>query len=266
MLAGRLDSEREIVMGERLAGRKAIITGAGNGIGRATALLFAAEGAAVMCADIDGIAAGQVADEIDSAGGMAAACICDVADSSAVRSAVDAAVAAFGGVTTVMANAAVYSPSASVADMEESDWRQALDVNLTGAFLLCKYAIPHLRLAGGGSMILTASQMGRVANANSAAYCATKGALIQLAKAIAIDHAGDNIRANTLSPGGTATDRMSRRFEGMENAQRDWGPRHLLNRLGTTEEMAAGALFLASDESSFMTGADLLLDGGYTAV
>ena len=149
--------------------------------------------------------------------------------------------------------------------MEEEHWHRTIAVNLTGAFLICKHAIPHLRAAGGGSIILVASQMARVANAGQAAYCATKGALVQLAKGIALDHAGDNIRANTLSPGGTATDRMVARFGDLETAERVWGTKHPMGRLARPEEMAPGAVFLASDDSAFMTGADLLIDGGYTA-
>jgi NAD(P)-dependent dehydrogenase (short-subunit alcohol dehydrogenase family) len=116
--------------------------------------------------------------------------------------------------------------------------------------------------AGGGSIILMASQMGRVAYAGSSAYCTTKGALLQLAKGIALDYADQGIRANSLSPGGIATDRQLVRFADMESAQREWGARHPMGRLGEPEEVARAALFLASEDSSFMTGADLLIDGG----
>ena len=114
-------------------------------------------------------------------------------------------------------------------------------------------------------MILIASQLGRVAWDGQSAYCATKGALIQLAKVMALDHAPEGIRVNTLSPGGTATARIAKRFGSMQRAEAVWGPTHPIGRLGRPEEIAAGAVYLASDESSFMTGADLLIDGGYTA-
>lgn len=250
----------------KLTGRAALITGAGAGIGRASALALAAEGAAVLCADLDANSASAVAADIEAAGGRAAGTGCDVTDGGQVRAAVAHAVEAFGGLQVVMANAATYTEPTPIAELSEEDWRRTIEVNLTGVFLTCKYAIPELRRGGGGSVILTASQMARVVAPGGAAYSTTKGALLQLAKGIAVDYAGDGVRANTLSPGGIATGRLARRFGDLETAERDWGPRHPLGRLGRPEEMARGAVFLASDESSFMTGADLLMDGGYVAV
>ena len=249
----------------RLEGKVAVISGAGRGIGASIALAFAEEGAAVQCLDIDPAAAAAVAAEIEAAGGRAGSARCDVRDSASVRAGVEAAVEAFGRVDVVVANAATVTPRVTVDALSEEDWRDALDVNLTGVFLLCKHALPHLRARGSGSVILTASQMGRVAYNGQAAYCATKGALIQLAKVMALDHASEGIRVNTLSPGGTATARLERRFGTLERAESEWGPTHPVGRLGRPEEIAAGAVFLASDESSFMTGADLLIDGGYSA-
>ena len=249
----------------RLEDKVAVIAGAGRGIGAAIARAFAAEGAAVQCLDIDAGAAEAIAAELGASGRRAGAAHCDVRDSASVRAGVEAAVAAFGRIDIVVANAATVTPLATVDALAEEDWRNALDVNLTGAFLLCKHAVPHLRANGSGSVILTASQMGRVAYNGQAAYCATKGALIQLAKVMALDHAGEGIRVNTLSPGGTATTRLEARFGTLERAETEWGPTHPVGRLGRPEEIAAGVVFLASDESSFMTGADLLIDGGYSA-
>lgn len=252
-------------MAGKLAGRAALVTGAGNGIGRAIAEAFAAEDASVLCADIAGGDAERVAAAIRAGGGRATAQECDVSRSASARAAVEAAVTAFGGLHVVVSNAAVFSPIATVEEMAEADWERALAVNLTGAFLVSKHAIPRLRAAGGGTIILVASQMARVANAGQTAYCATKGALVQLAKGMALDHVKDGIRVNTLSPGGVATARMAARFGSVEEAERVWGPRHPMGRLARAEEIARGAVFLASDDASFMTGADLLLDGGYTA-
>ena len=252
-------------MAGKLSGKAAVVTGGGNGIGRAICEAFVGEGAAVLVADLAEADAEAVARAIGEAGGRAVARRCDVRDTAQVKATMAEAVAAFGRLDVLVAGAAVFTPVVSVEETDESDWQQALSVNLTGAFLAAKHAIPHLRQAGGGSIILIASQMARVANAGQATYCATKGALVQLAKGMALDHVDDNVRVNTLSPGGIATQRMAKRFGDLETAERVWGPKHPMGRLGRPEEMARGAVFLAADDSSFMTGADLLLDGGYTA-
>lgn len=249
----------------RLDEKVAVITGAGHGIGAAIARAFAAEGAAVQCLDIDAAAAGDIVAGLIGTGARARAMACDVRRSEEVRRGVEAAVGEFGRIDIVVADAATETPRVPVDALSETDWRDALDVNLTGAFLLCKHSLPHLRSQQSGSIILVASQMGRVAYHGQAAYCATKGALIQLAKSMALDHAREGIRANTLSPGGTATVRLERRFGTLERAEIEWGPTHPIGRLGRPEEIAAGAVFLASDESSFVTGTDLLIDGGYSA-
>ena len=144
-----------------------------------------------------------------------------------------------------------------------ADWERMLAVNLTGSFLLCRAVLPLMIAGGGGSIILIASQLGRVGSAGRAAYCATKGALIQLAKVMAIHHADQNIRVNTLSPGAVETERLLRRYSSFAAASEALGPKHLFGRLG---EIATAAVFLASDAASFVTGGDLLVDGGYTAI
>ena len=151
-------------------------------------------------------------------------------------------------------------------ELDEAAWDRTIRINLTGAFLMAKATIPAMVARGGGSVILIASQLGRVAAPGRPAYCATKGALIQLAKVLAADHAAQGIRANTLSPGAIETRRMLQRWKSMDEARTVMGPKHLVNRLGQPDEIAQAALYLASDASRFMTGSDLLIDGGYTAV
>jgi len=250
----------------RLDGKSAIVVGAANGIGRATALAFAAAGAGVACADVEAAGAKTTAADIETAGGHAMAVHLDVTDSASCRAAVAATVERFGGVDVLLYGAADHDRSATVLELDEAAWDRVIRINLTGAFLMVKATIPAMITRGGGSVILIASQLGRVASPGRPAYCATKGALIQLAKVLAADHAAQGIRANTLSPGAVETRRMLQRWTSMEEARKVMAPRHLVGRLGQPDEIAQAALYLASDVSRFMTGADLLIDGGYTAI
>ncbi|MSO92819.1 MAG: SDR family oxidoreductase [Rhodospirillales bacterium] len=251
----------------KLTGRVAIVTGGGGDIGRAIAELFVQEGAAVLCADIDGKAAADAAKRLTAAGGRALAVECDVSDSESARSTVATAVRHFGKLHILVNCAAVFPPRKPVTALDGSDWERALAVNVSGCFYMSKHAILEIAKAGGGSIVHVASQLAHVAREGSAAYCTTKAALLGLAKVMALDHAKDGIRVNTLSPGGVATTGMAEQWGGMETAEREWGrAKHPLGRLCRVEEVARGALFLASDDSSCMTGADLLIDGGYTAL
>jgi NAD(P)-dependent dehydrogenase (short-subunit alcohol dehydrogenase family) len=250
----------------RLAGEAAFVTAAGNGIARATAIRFAGEGASVACVDIDGPAAEVTARRIAEAGGRAIAIRCDVADEAAVEDAVERAAGAFGKLTIVMNAAAASDPNGDVVELPTAEWQRALAVNLTSYFLVCKHAVPHLRRAGGGSIINVASQLGSVVVRARPAYVTTKAAVIQLSKSMAVDFAKDNIRVNSLSPGAVETNRLLRRWKTMEDARAGMAPLHPIGRLGLPEEIADAALFLASRESRFMTGSDLVVDGGYTAV
>jgi len=250
----------------KLRDKVAIVTGAGGDIGRAIALHYAAEGAAVLCADINVKSARQTAREVKARGGEAAAVECDVSDSATAKGAVAAAVRRFGALHILVNNAAYFLPDATLPELDEARFKRAFAVNVTGAFLMSRWAIPHIVGAGGGSIIHIASQFGHVARPKQATYSSTKSALLLLAKGMALDHAADGIRVNTLSPGGIATKGMAEQWGDMETAEREWGARmHALGRLGRVEEIARAAVFLASDDSSFMTGADLLVDGGYTA-
>jgi NAD(P)-dependent dehydrogenase (short-subunit alcohol dehydrogenase family) len=249
-----------------LAGKAALISGAGGGICRAIALAFAKAGAAVACIDIDADAAAETARLVVEAGGRGLAQGCDAASESQTLAAAEAARRAFGRLDILVSGAAPHDPSGTVVEIGLADWQRVLDINLTGAFLLSRAVLPHMIAGGGGSIIFIASQLGRVGSAGRAPYCATKGALIQLAKVMAIDHAAQNIRVNTLSPGAVETQRTLNRYGSFAAAKEQIGPKHLVGRLGRPDEIAGAAVFLASEAASFVTGSDLLVDGGYTAV
>ena len=237
-----------------LQGKCAIVTGAAGGIGSAIVAAFREAGAKVAGVDLD---------ERRIKADLALAA--DVASESETRQAVERAMQAFGALHVLVNTAATRDPSATVTDLDLAAWNRAFAVNVGGAYLMSRWAIPHMVRSGGGSIIHIASQLGTVGTPGRVVYCATKGALITMAKAMAVDHAAQKIRVNTLSPGAVETERMLR-FGSMEKAREALGPKHLLNRLGQPEEIAAAALFLASDAASFMTGANLLVDGGYNAI
>ena len=241
--------------------KTALVVGAANGIGRATALAFAAAGAAVTCADVE-----DAKPTAAAIGDRALPVHLDVTDGASCRGAVATTVERFGGLDVLLYGAADSDRTATVLEMDEAEWDRVIRINLTGAFLMVKAALPAMIARGGGSVILIASQLGRVASPGRPAYCATKGALILLAKVLAADHAAQGIRANTISPGAIETRRMLRRWKDMDEARKMMGPKHLLGRLGRPEEIARAAVYLASDASAFMTGSDLLIDGGYTAI
>jgi NAD(P)-dependent dehydrogenase (short-subunit alcohol dehydrogenase family) len=252
---------------QRLAGKVALVTGAGGGIGRAICRRYAAEGASVLCADIVSASAAQTVEDVAARGGAASAVSCDVSDSESAKAAVEAVLDRFGALHILVNNAAFFLPDVTLPELDEALFARAFAVNVTGAFLMSRWAIPGIVRSGGGSIIHVASQMGSVARRLQTTYSATKAALLLLAKGMALDHAADGIRVNTLSPGGIATESMAERWGDMATAEREWGRKmHPLGRLGRVEEIASAAAFLASDEASFMTGADLLIDGGYTAL
>jgi NAD(P)-dependent dehydrogenase (short-subunit alcohol dehydrogenase family) len=248
----------------RLQGKVAIVTGAGGGIGAAICRRFAAEGAALIGVDVDAAALASMAASVRAAGGRVETLAADVAEEASAEAAVACARREFGGLDVLVSNAVCDLPLAPVTRLTLADWRRTMAVNLDAAFLFCKHAIPAMETRGGGSIILIASQLGRVARAGRPWYCAAKGALIQLAKAMALDHAGHNIRVNSLSPGPVETARYLRNFETLDAARASHHT--LVGRLGSPEEIAAGAVYLAAEDSTFVTGADLLIDGGYTAV
>lgn len=242
-------------MDTTLQDRVAIITGAAGDIGMAMAERFAAAGARVA-----------LVDRIVSTLKDSFAVECDVSDEEQVRAAVAQIATQHGAIHILVNNAAADTPKSRVADLALADWQKHFAVNVTGAFLMAKHAIPHLRAAGGGVVLNIASQLGRVTSPGNAAYSASKAALISLTRSIALDHAADHIRAVSLSPGAVMTSRLTRRYGSEDAVNRDLAGRHPIGRLGTPQEVANAALFLASNEASFFTGVDVLMDGGYTAL
>jgi NAD(P)-dependent dehydrogenase (short-subunit alcohol dehydrogenase family) len=254
------------MMGAKLEGKAAIVTGAGSGIGRAAALLFAREGASVAVADIRLDAARQVAGEIEQAGGRALPVAVDVGDPDQAAALVDGARAAFGALHVLYNNAGVNS-AGTVVDTEEEDWDRCFRVNVKGIFLVSRRAVPHM--AEGGSIVNQASVAALVGVRGIAAYCAAKGAVVSLTRAMAVDLA-PRIRVNCLCPGTVLTPLMeplmARRGGGdVAAGVKLTAEKYPIGRLGTPEEIARAALFLASDDSSFFTGAAIVPDGGMTA-
>jgi NAD(P)-dependent dehydrogenase (short-subunit alcohol dehydrogenase family) len=247
-------------MTERLAGKVVLITGAASGIGVAIARRCVAEGGNVVCADQSADAVVNLAEAL---GPAALGVRCDVTDQRSVERAVEATRARFGRLDGLVHNAAAPSLDGTVVDLDEARWRFEIDVSLTGAFLASKFAVPLMAAGGGGSVVLIASQFGTVATGRAIAYCAAKAGLIHLAKAMAVDHAAEGIRVNSLSPGAVSTNRLLQRWPNLEAANAGLGPAHLLGRIAQPEEIAAAAAFLLSSDASFMTGTDMLVDGGY---
>lgn len=252
----------------KLNGKVAIITGAGSGIGRATALLFAREGAKVAAADLVVSAGEETVAEIMANGGEAVFVRVDVAQAAEVERMVRAAVETYGRLDILFNNAGLTLP-AMVTETTEELWQMSIDVNLKGVMLGCKYAIPEMQKGGGGSIINTASMLGLVASPRQAPYCAAKGGVILLTKQVAIDFARDNIRVNCICPSEVDTP-MHRKFIAAspdpEATKKRLLERIPLNRVAQPEEIATTALFLACDDSSYVTGVALPVDGGLTAL
>lgn len=255
----------------RLSGKTAIVTGAASGIGWASAEAFLREGAKVCLLDQNPERARELLRSLvprmdtDHLEQYADVFQVDVSDPESVAVAVDAAHSRFGKPDVLVNCAATQTPAATVETLPIEEWNKAFAINVTGTFLMSKAVIALMRINGSGSIIHIASQLGSVAMPGFSAYCATKGALLQLTKSMALDHVADGIRVNSLSPGATLTERLRTRFGSDEGAFEALGAGYPMGRLGTPEEIANGAVFLASDESSFVTGSDLLMDGGYLA-
>jgi NAD(P)-dependent dehydrogenase (short-subunit alcohol dehydrogenase family) len=246
----------------QLSGKVAIVTGASSGIGRATAALFAREGASVVIAARRGHVLEQVAAEIAAHDGVAVAVAGDVSDEEHHRALVATAIARFGGLDVAFNNAGTLGAMGATPDVPRSAWAHTLDVNLTAAFLGAKHQVPALLARGGGSLIFTSTFVGYASGfAGLAAYAASKAGVVGLTRALAAEFGAQGIRVNALLPGGTDTP-MGRTVAATPEALNFVASLHAMKRLATPEEQAQAALFLASHASSFVTGHALFADGG----
>ena len=247
----------------RVEGKIAIVTGAASGIGAACAREFAKEGAAVIVADIQEAKGREVAEAIGRTGGRAAFFRTDVSKDADCLAVVREAESRFGGLDILHANAGCEVDKA-LMDTTEEEWDRVFSVNAKGLFLCCRAAIPSMRKRGGGAIVITASVNGYVTEPKLAAYCASKGAAVMLAKSIAVDYARENIRANALCPGWVQT-AITESFLSDPAQRKYWFGVAPAGHAALPEEIAPAAVFLASDEARFMTGSSLMVDGGLSA-
>ncbi len=245
-----------------MQGKVAIVTGAGTGIGRAISFLFAREGAKVAVTDIDVGAAEATVAEIVETGGSALAIEADVTEAVGVENMMRATVTTYGHLDVLINNAGV-GTDGDVVELPEKEWQRILDVNLKGVFLCCKYAIPAMKKSGGGSIVNIASTAAFVGGSVSCVYPASKAGVVALSKSTALRYAHNNIRVNCVCPGHVDT-ALTYTLKDPE-VKAALIRKYPLGRLGAPEEIANAVLFIASDEASFITGTELIVDGGYTA-
>lgn len=247
-----------------LAGKVALVTGGGSGIGRATALLLAREGAAVAVVDLNQPRAEEVAVQIRQSGGQAIAVGCDVSRAADCRRAVDETVDALGGIDVLFNNAGIIR-RADVLDTTEEEWDQVMAVNVKSVFLMSKFAVPVMAGLGGGVIVNTGSGWGLVGGRDAVSYCASKGAVVNMTRAMALDHAAQRIRVNCVCPGDTNTDMLRSEAQQLGEPEERFlrgAADRPLGRIGTPEDIAQAVLYLVGETASFVTGTILVVDGG----
>jgi NAD(P)-dependent dehydrogenase (short-subunit alcohol dehydrogenase family) len=248
----------------RLEGKRSLVTGAGSGIGRAIARGFAKEGATVAVADLDGDSARRVAEELVGAGHAAYALQADVSEKASVDAMIQAAIDRMGGLDVVVCGAGI-SPLTSFLDISEEEWDRVIDINLKGLFLCGQAAARHMKEVGRGVIINITSQLTEVAQPKSAHYVASKGGAKMLTKGMVLDLARFGVRINSLAPGLTNTNMTRLDTPEGWKAHEEFMPHIPMGRVGQPEDMIGAAIFLASDDSAYVNGATLLVDGGYLA-
>ena len=247
-----------------LKGKRALITGGASGIGRATALLFARAGAAVALADLDEAGGEEVMRQIEQDGGRAIFVRCDVSRATDCQRAVRMTVEKLGGLDILFNNAGIIR-RADVVETTEEEWERVMAVNVRSVFLMSKYAIPVMVQAGGGAIVNTGSGWGLVGGANAVSYCASKGAVVNMTRAMALDHGAQNVRVNCVCPGDTDTGMLrdeARQVGAAESEFLAQAAERPLRRIGLPEDIAQTVLYLVSDAASFVTGTTLVVDGG----
>jgi NAD(P)-dependent dehydrogenase (short-subunit alcohol dehydrogenase family) len=247
---------------DELSGRRAVVTGAGSGIGRASTLRLAAAGAEVLAADVDEASA---ADTAAMASGKVTPAAVDVSNEASVEALFELADRAWGGELDILANIAGVGTTTTALETSLADWEKVFAVNARGTFLCCRAGLQRMISSGGGTIINMASIAGMVGLRNRAPYCASKGAVIALTKALAVEYVGQHVRVNAVCPGTVDSPWVRRLVSDAGERREDLVARQPMGRLGTPEEVADAVFFLASDASAFMTGSEFVMDGGLTA-